>query len=295
MRTRVGLRAPQPPLNIPTDSSRTQRHPVFLDIIPRMLVGGTLTGVAAGHAARNRQLTLGGEYAAFGVGTAAAVGGVGWLLSLAVFFYSSVLFTRWRAEYKRHRSRSMLPDTRARDAWQVLANGGLFAVAAIIWAFTGSWQAGLFGFGALAAATADTWATELGMALKAAPRSIRTWRPVVPGTSGAVSTHGTAAAVVGAFVMALCAVASFTVPFDIPRLEAIFVGGVAGALADSLLGATVQSVRWCEECEEWTERRVHTCGYRSHHRKGLRWMNNDVVNLVATVVGGLTAIFAWQP
>ncbi|MBA4072103.1 MAG: DUF92 domain-containing protein [Gemmatimonas sp.] len=268
---------------------------MLLDIIPRMLVGGTLAGVAAGHAARRRQLTLGGEYAAFGVGTAAAIGGVGWLVSLAVFFYSSVLFTRWRASDKRHRSRSMLPDTRARDAWQVLANGGLFAVAAIAWAFTGSWQAGLFGFGALATAMADTWATELGMALKAEPRSIRTWRHVVPGTSGAVSTHGTAAAVVGAFVMALCAVASFTVPFDIPRLEAVFVGGLAGALADSLLGATVQSVRWCDECGEWTERRVHPCGYRSRHRKGLRWMNNDVVNLLATAVGGLTAILLWRP
>jgi uncharacterized protein (TIGR00297 family) len=266
---------------------------VLIDIIPRMLVGGTLAGVAAGQAARRRQLTLGGEYAAFAVGTAAAIGGVGWLLSLAVFFYSSVLFTRWRAGDKRHRSRSMLPDTRARDAWQVLANGGLFAIAAVIWVFTGSWRAGLFGFGALAAATADTWATEVGMALKASPRSIRTWQRVVPGTSGAVSAHGTAAAVSGAFVMALCAVASFSVPFDLPRLEAVFVGGVAGALVDSMLGASVQSVRWCEACAEWTERRVHTCGYRSHHRKGLRWMTNDVVNLISTAVGGVTAITAW--
>lgn len=267
---------------------------MLIDIIPRMLVGGTLAGVAAGYAARKRQLTLGGEYAAFGVGTAAAIGGVGWLLSLAVFFYSSLLFTRWRAGEKRHRSRSMLPDSRARDAWQVLANGGLFAFAAVLWALTGSWQVGLFGFGALAAATADTWGTELGMALEAEPRSIRTWRHVVPGTSGAVSTRGTAAAVVGAFVMALCAVASFTVPFDIPRLEAVFVGGLAGALADSVLGATVQSMRWCDECQAWTERRVHTCGYRSHHRKGVRWMTNDVVNLLATAAGGLAAITVWH-
>ena len=238
---------------------------MLLDIIPRLLVGGTLAGVAAGHAARKRQLTLGGEYAAFGVGAASAIGGVGWLLSLAVFFYSSVLFTRWRAGDKRHRSRSVLPDTRARDAGQVLANGGLFAVAAVLWTFTGAWQAGLFGFGALATAMADTWATELGMALKAAPRSIRTWRHVVPGTSGAVSTHGTAAAVVGAFVMALCAVASFTVPFDFPRLEAVFVGGMAGALFDSVLGATVQSVRWCEACAEWTERRAERTGFSAAH------------------------------
>ncbi len=266
-----------------------------MDFIPRMLIGGTLAGVAAGQAARRRQLTLGGEYAAFAVGTAAAIGGLGWLAALAVFFYSSAQLTRWRAGDKRRRSLSILPDSRARDAWQVLANGGLFAVAAVVWTFTGAWQAGLLGFGALAAATADTWATEVGMALKAAPRSILGWQPVPTGTSGGVSASGMAAAVVGAFTMALCAVASFTVPFDIPRLEAVFVGGVAGALTDSVLGAAVQSRRWCETCREWTERRVHTCGYRTHHRHGLRWMTNDVVNLLATCVGGVVAVAAWLP
>lgn len=259
-----------------------------------MLVGGTLAGLAAGRASRRGQLTLGGEYAAFGIGTAAAIGGIGFAISLAAFFYSSVTLSGWRSGTKRHRSRAILPDTRARDAWQVLANGGPFAVASLGWALFGSWQAGLFAFGALAAATADTWATEVGMALKAAPRSILTWRRVVPGTSGGVSAYGTSAAIIGAFVMALLAIASFTVPFDVPRLEAVFVGGIVGTVVDSLLGASVQSRRWCDQCEEWTERRVHTCGYRSYHRTGFRWMNNDMVNLLGSAIGGLTAVTMWH-
>jgi uncharacterized protein (TIGR00297 family) len=268
---------------------------VLIDIIPRMLIGGTLAGVAAGHAARRGQLTLGGEYAAFAVGTVACMGGVGWALSLAVFFYSSVSVSRWRARLKRERSSRVLPDSRARDAWQVLANGSWFALGAPVWAVTGSWQAGLFAFGALATSMADTWATEIGMALKAAPRSVVSWQRVVPGTSGGVSAHGASAAVVGAFIMALCAVASLDVPFDIPRLEAVFLGGLTGALTDSLLGATLQSRRWCEECREWTERRVHTCGFRSHHRSGIRWVTNDVVNAGSSAVGGVTAVAAWYP
>ena len=295
MRARFGLRTRMPPENIRTEPTRTFWPLVLIDIIPRMLVGGTLAGLAAGRASRRRQLTMGGEYAAFAVGTAAVVGGVGWGASLAAFFYSSVTLGHWRAGDKRHRSREVLPDTLARDSWQVLANGGLFAVAAVGWAFTGSWQVGLFGFGALATATADTWATEVGMALKSAPRSILTWQRVVPGTSGGVSAFGSAASVIGAFAIALCAVVSFTVPFDVPRLEAVFVGGLVGAIADSLLGASVQSRRWCEACAAWTERRVHTCGFRSHHRSGLRWVNNDVVNLIATAAGGFTAVLAWRP
>jgi len=268
---------------------------VIVEIIPRLLVGGTLAGVAAGHAARRGRLTTGGEYAAFAVGTAAVTGGVMWATSLLVFFYTSVLLSEWRAGDKRQRSQGVLPDARSRDAWQVLANGGLFAVAAIGWGVFGSWHAGLFAFGALATAAADTWATEVGMALAATPVSLVTGRRVEPGTSGGVSAFGTAAAVGGAFVIALCAVVSFTVPFDVPRLEAVFVGGVAGALADSLLGATLQSKRWCDVCEAWTERRVHTCGYRSHHVKGIRWMTNDLVNFIATAIGGVTAITVWQP
>lgn len=267
---------------------------MIVDIIPRMLIGGTLAGLVASRAARRHHLTMGGEYAAFAVGTAAAVAGIGWAVSLLFFFVTSTYLTAWRHGEKRRRSYAVLPDATARDAWQVLANGGLFALAGFGWVFFGSWHAGLFGFGALATAMADTWATEVGMALKAAPRSIVTWRPVAPGTSGGVSAIGLAASVVGAFLIAALAVVSFEVPYDVPRLEAVFAGGLAGALTDSLLGATVQSRRWCEECQAWTERRVHTCGFRSRHRAGFRWMTNDTVNLLATAAGGVTAVVVWQ-
>lgn len=267
---------------------------MIIDLIPRTLIGGTLVGIAATHAFRRRQLTLGGAYAAFAVGTAAVVGGIGWAFALAAFFYSSVVLSSWRAADKRQRAYSVLPDARSRNAWQVLANGGLFAVAAVSWGVEGSWAAGFFGFGALATATADTWATEIGIALDPAPRSIITWKRVAPGTSGAVSAFGMGAVVAGSFLIALLAVAAFTTPFDLPRIEAVFVGGITGAVADSLLGATVQSRRWCEPCGAWTERRVHTCGFRSRHAAGFRWMTNDVVNLLATALGGLAALGAWQ-
>lgn len=266
-----------------------------MDILPRTLIGAVLVGLVSVRAYRRGQLTYGGQYSAFALGTAAMAGGIGWAVALAAFFYSSMLIGGWRAGEKRERSRDVLPDERARDAWQVLANGGLFAVAAVIWGARGSWDAGLFGFGALATATADTWATELGMALNAAPRSILTGQHVAPGTSGGVSAFGIGAVVAGSFLIALLAVASFTTPFDIPRLEAVFVGGIAGAVTDSLLGASVQSRRWCQQCARWTERRVHTCGFRSRHAAGLRWMTNDAVNLLATAVGGLVAVYAWRP
>ena len=99
----------------------------------------------------------------------------------------------------------------------------------------------------------------------------------------------------GSYLVSMLAVATFGTPFDLPRLEAVLVGGLAGSLADSVLGASLQSRRWCDQCNKWTERRVHTCGFRSRHTKGIRWMTNDVVNLLAALVGGLVAASLWRP
>ncbi len=268
---------------------------MIVDLLPRVLIGGAFAGLIAAHAFRHHRLTLGGAYAAFAVGTAAVTGGIAWGAALVIFFYGSMMLGEWRAETKRERSYDVLPSEVSRDAWQVLANGGLFAAAAVVWSADRSLSVGLFGFGALATATADTWATEIGMALHSAPRHIITGQRVAPGTSGGVSAFGFGAAVAGAFLMGLLAVVAFTTPFDLPRLEAVLVGGLAGAIADSLLGALWQSRRWCEICQKWTERRVHTCGYRSRHTKGFRWMNNDVVNLLAGAIGGLVAVGVLQP
>ena len=44
---------------------------------------------------------------------------------------------------------------------------------------------------------------------------------------------------------------------------AIIAGGLAGSLADSLVGATLQERRWCDRCAQSTERRVHSFGERT--------------------------------
>src|SRR5258706_11550529 len=67
---------------------------------------------------------------------------------------------------------------------------------------------------------------------------------------------GTAAGVGGArFIGVVAALANWPA-----RFAAVALGGVAGALADSVLGATVQSRRWCELCATATERLLNKCG-----------------------------------
>jgi uncharacterized membrane protein len=70
---------------------------------------------------------------------------------------------------------------------------------------------------------------------------------------------------------------------------AVVIGGVFGAFIDSILGATIQSRRWCETCCSETERDVHSCGTATTQRRGFGWLDNDVVNFLATLSGGLLA------
>ncbi|HEY6219643.1 MAG TPA: DUF92 domain-containing protein, partial [Gemmatimonadaceae bacterium] len=69
----------------------------------------------------------------------------------------------------------------------------------------------------------------------------------------------------------------------------IVIAGIAGAMADSLLGATAQRRQWCASCQRVTEMRVHDCGTETTRIGGISWIENDMVNLLATIVGSLIA------
>jgi uncharacterized membrane protein len=72
------------------------------------------------------------------------------------------------------------------------------------------------------------------------------------------------------------------------------IGGVTGSIFDSLLGAAVQGIYFCDYCEKQTERRIHRCGQPTRLVRGWEWLNNDVVNLAASAIGGFTAaLLAW--
>lgn len=232
-------------------------------------------------------LSPSGAAAAFVIGTITfGLGGLTPATLLVLFFVSSSALSRLGGENKRRVAAAFSKGHR-RDLGQVLANGSVAAGASLLYGLTGDgrWLAAVVG--ALAAANADTWATELGVLSGQPPRLITSGERVEPGTSGAVSLAGTLAAGAGA---TLIGAAAFWLEREPGLLVLGIVGGLGGALVDSLLGATLQGMYFCSQCQRPTERHpLHSCGSPTRRVRGRQWLNNDGVNLAATLTGSALA------
>jgi len=260
-------------------------------VIGRAAAGALVAAAIAAAAWRAGSLSRSGAAAAFFVGTIAIAADWSWGALLVLYFVSSSLLSRVGAALKAQRSGSVVEKAGARDATQVLANGAVFALAALLELLHPSmlWLAA--GAGALASSAADTWGTEIGMLSKLSPRMITTWRTVPTGTSGGVSAMGLGATVAGALFIS---VAAWLVHRNVHVALAVSLGGLAGALVDSFGGALWQSRRYCAQCQRATERLVHDCGTRTERAGGIAWLNNDGVNAACTLVGSLAAAGAYE-
>ena len=236
-----------------------------------------------------RALSTSGAVAATVVGALAVLAGWKWAILLLVYFASSSVLSRIGVKQKDARTSSVVEKGGERDAMQVLANGGAFALAAtlgvVLPAYGARWLA--LGLGALAASASDTWGTEIGTLHGGRPRSILGFGVVPVGMSGGVTLAGTAAAIAGAAFIALVAAA---LSWPLRLSIAVFAGGIVGSTLDSLIGATLQQRRWCDRCQKPTERAVHDCGTSTRPVAGLAWLDNDAVNLVSGIAGGLLAM-----
>ncbi len=261
---------------------------------PNLIGGLVLSAAIAGVAYRRESLSPSGVVGALLSGTVMfGLGGWTWGLLLIGFFVSSSLLSLYRAGEKAGLAEKFAKGHR-RDLGQALANAGVGMGLAVASLF--GHRTLLYGMcaGAMAAVNADTWATEVGVLSHRPPRLITTGRRVEVGTSGGVTGLGLLVGLAGAaFIGLLAATGAWlevrSVPTALCTFTGSLIGGTAGSLFDSLLGATWQGIYWCPRCEKETERPVHRCGTVARPVRGFTWLGNDLVNFLSSVVGALVA------
>jgi uncharacterized protein (TIGR00297 family) len=167
---------------------------------------------------------------AIAMGAVVAIFGTPSFLALMlIFLVLSVVVTR----YGHERKRDMGLYEHERSWENVLANGLIPTACAVAYtSFPGfGWGAYV---GALAAITADKFASELGV-LGGEPVSLLNFKKVKAGRNGAVTPFGLLMSFDGALLMGLSAML-FIPGIDLWRVVAIGLVGFGGSLTDSIVG-----------------------------------------------------------
>lgn len=256
----------------------------------RAAIGAAVAVTIAAVGLRAQALARSGALATIAVGTLGfACGGPVVALALILFFVSGSVLSRITTA-QAQQARSHAQKQGERDALQVFANGGVAigcATAGQIAALAGHdarmWLAA--SVGALAAASGDTWATEIGSLVGGTPRSILTLRPVERGASGGVTAIGLVASAAGGAFVGLAGL-SDPAYAAIKWIALACTSGFLGSLLDSIVGASLQALWRCPQCGRSMESPRHeACKADPQLVRGWAWLDNDGVNLFATVLG----------
>jgi uncharacterized membrane protein len=194
---------------------------------------------------------------------------------------------------------------KARDHWQVLANGGIFMLLAFLAFANGAgWlniylgiQSNVVSFGetcnllaliSLSVSCADTLSSDIGRVWGGNPRNILSGKKMIKGVSGGVTFAGFVGAFLGAAAISVFAFYSdFTLLGDHKNLFwLVLIFGVFGSIMDSVLGAIFQA-KYLDETGKLVD---SSAGGRRALGKGIEWVTNDVVNAITGVLMLLVAV-----
>jgi len=266
--------------------------PTVVAFAQRLSAGGVIAAAIAWAGYRTRALTLSGSIGAVIVGALTfAFGGPLVAASVIIFFVTGSVLSRVHTPTA-DKARVLAPKGAQRDAAQVGANGGVAMACAIAFGI-----ASLYGLPhaskflvaavcAIAAASGDTWSTEVGSLARGRARLITNMKLVDAGTSGGVTLQGTLAAPLGGAIVGLAGVARPDILILPGWIALCAIAGLVGSILDSLLGATMQGMWRCSRCAHTVEAGVHaTCGAPCSLISGLPWLDNDGVNGITTLVG----------
>ena len=228
------------------------------------------------------------------------IGIAGWAFGaqLFLFFLFGTMATKIVGSRKKEKQDEFEKGSEKRDSKQALAKAGVPTIISILYILYPSELLFYVFSGIFAASLIDTMSTEIGIAFEGKTRPIlKPWKLAEQGEAGAISFIGT----LGGFMSGLLFTA---IIYLISLLDnmieikspifilMISISGTIGMLFDSILGSTVQRMNRCVECMKVLEADTHHNKPTVYYR-GIQFFRNDLVNLLGTSIGGVTAIILY--
>lgn len=209
------------------------------------------------------------------------------LFILFFMFLSSSLLTKYKKELKKDIEK-VVAKTGPRDYIQAIANLGMATLIMLVYSFYTSDVLLACFIGSVAAANADSWASEIGSLSKKMPVSIITFKPIAKGISGGITSLGLLGGILGSLFISCLAMLTIYLfsayQGDYLRLFlSTTLSGFIGCVIDSYLGATTQAL-YKKTDNEMTESPVGATLV-----KGYRGINNDTVNFITTLFSAAVA------
>ncbi|MFW8054311.1 DUF92 domain-containing protein [Vagococcus fluvialis] len=246
------------------------------------LIGSTLLSLIGYHF---KAISFDGIFTTIITGTIIALSGNLAIWSSIIFLFGSSLaiklFKSFFFPASLEIEKQVHEKLSARDSFQILANTLPATLCIITYLSTNNTTFVLGYLASTAAASADTWASELGILSKRKTFDLKSFKPVPKGISGGVSFLGTLASLAAS----CCIVFVFyffnfikPIPIDSKQYLIIIIIGFSGSLIDSFIGSFFQGL-FRDNNQELTDKKEH-----NQLVKGFTWLNNDGVNIITNLI-----------
>jgi uncharacterized protein (TIGR00297 family) len=184
------------------------------------------------------------------------------LLPIITFFILGTLAGKLNKNVESDKKHS-----KPRDAFQVLANGGVTLVLSVLYLIYKVWYLEVLMLVSISVACADTLSSEIGMKFGKKTFGILNFKLLPKGVSGGVSWFGFLGAFLGAVVIAV---------FRMDYFWIIVFAGFLGSIIDSIIGLLFQA-KYKRDGQITDIESVEFVG-------GYRFVTNDMVNVLSNVV-----------
>jgi uncharacterized protein (TIGR00297 family) len=170
-------------------------------------------------------------------------------------------------------------DDEQRNAYQIISNVLTPCLCTILYFIKNADLFIIMYYAVITSSLADTFASSIGSLSNKSPRHPITFKKITKGESGAVSFLGLSASALAGLIIGAVYYISYN---NITNYLLIIIMGILGSYIDSLLGALCQGKYQCTVCHKYCENPTH-CNKETKLIKGLRIMNNNMVNLLNNI------------